>query len=34
LCCRQKWGEQGPCCVAHVRGILIFWHSSVLRKPH
>jgi hypothetical protein len=27
LCCRQKWGEQCPYCVAHVRGIVIVWHS-------
>src|SRR4029077_18205912 len=33
LRCRQKWGEQCPCCVAHVGGILIVWQSPVLRKP-
>jgi hypothetical protein len=27
--CRQKWGEQCPCCVTHVRGIVIVWQPPL-----
>ena len=32
LGCRRKWGEEGQCCIAHVRRILMFWHSPALRN--